>query len=215
MTYQEFRAFGYTSRLSRLRCGLSSTEKQAEDTQISASQQQMELAQSQEQLQSQQYNQYQQDIQPLQAQLTALSTGDRSAALSAAMPVVQQQTAGFNAAKANIMNTMPAGAARDTALANLETQKATNIGATEANLVQQAPQQLAALGSGIGSMSLQQLGAAFSGLSGASTSSSQVAQEENAAQQNKVGMISGLANMAGTAAGGALTSGTSLSKIFS
>lgn len=202
MTYRQFREFGHRSRLSELFCGPSSTQMQAENTQIAASQQQLQLGQEQQQLQSQQYQQYQQDIQPLTAKLTALSAGDRNQALAAAMPVISQVSGGYDAAKQSILNTVPPGAARDAALANLEVQKGTATGGALATQVQSAPEELANLGAGVGAFSLQQLGAALSGYGGANQAASGVAQEESAAQANKLGLISGLAGAAGTAAGG-------------
>lgn len=211
MTYEQFRQWGYRSRLSEMSAGPSGTEQNAENTQIAASQQQIQLAEQQQQLSQQQYTEYQQDIQPLKSQLTALSSGDRSQALSAAMPVISQLSSGYDAAKQGILNSIPPGAARDNALAQLEIQKATTTSGTLASEIQQAPTTLANLGAGEGAFSLQQLGAALSGYSGASTSAGAVASEENAAQANKVGMISGLAGAAGSAAGG-LLGNTSLFK---
>lgn len=206
MNWRQWRNYGYRSRLSSvLRCGPSSTQQQAENTQVQSSQEQLQLAQQQQELSSEQYAQYQKDIAPLESKLTTLSSGNAPAAISAAMPEIAQITGGFQAAQQNIMNTIPPGAARDAALANLQVQKATTTSGTVASEIQQAPAQLAALGSGIGGFSLQQLGASLSGLSGASTSAGAVAAEENQAQANKVGLVSGLAGAAGSAAGGAFS----------
>lgn len=203
MTYRQFRQWGYRSRLSEITAGgPSATQQQAENTQVQASQEQIQLAQEQQQLSQQQYNEYQQDIQPLKSQLTALSSGDRTQALSAAMPIISQISSGYSAAQQQILNSIPPGAARDAALANLQVQKDTTTSGTLASEIQQAPTTLANLGAGQGAFSIQQLGAALSGYSGASTSAGAVAQEENAAQANKVGLISGLAGAAGSALGG-------------
>ena len=84
---------------------------------------------------------------PLIKQETALASGDPNAALSAFMGSGggAQVSSGYAAAKAQIMNNVPPGAARDQALAQLETQKATAIGGGEASAVQNAPSILANL----------------------------------------------------------------------
>jgi hypothetical protein len=119
-------------------------------------------------------------LAPYLAQQTALASGNRNAATAAAMPTITQLTGGFNAAQAQIMNNMPAGAGRDSALATLAAQRATTTGGAEASAVQQAPQNLFSAGSAIQNMSLQQLGAALAGYQGASSANQAAAQMQAA-----------------------------------
>jgi hypothetical protein len=170
----------------------------------SISGQQLGVASQAGQQQSQLYNQFQQDIAPLTSQLTSLASGNRQQALSAAMPVISQISGGFNASKQQIMNTLPPGAARDTALANLQTQSAGGIATAQANMVQQAPAQLAALGQGLGGMSLQELGAQLSGLSGGSQTNIAAGQLAQQQQQSMLNFFSSLAGTAGNLATGGL-----------
>jgi len=143
--------------------------------------------------------------QPLIAQQTALASGDRSAALAAAMPTISTITSGFNASQEQIMNNIPPGPARDAALANLQTQRATTTANTEAGMINQAPTTLANIGSGVGAFGLQQLGAALSGYSGASQSEQAVMNVQEQQQAAKLGVIGeGLGGL-GTAAGGAFS----------
>jgi len=200
--YRGWRTFGYVSRLALIICGPSSAETNAENTQSSVSQQQLSLA-SQENAESQQQYQAQQTLEaPEIATQTALASGNPSAVLAATAPTISTLSSQFPASQEQLMNTLPPGPARDAALAQLTTTKNSTIAGTEANLVQQAPGNLANIGAGLGAESLQQIGAALSGLSGANTSATGIAQEENASQANKVGLVSGLAGSLGTAAGG-------------
>lgn len=164
-------------------------------------------------------------VQPYTQQLTALTSGDRNAALAASMPVVQQVSAGFQGAKENIFNQLPAGPARDAALANLEAQKGTAIGGTQAQMVQAAPAQLATFGSGLfGPLSTTELGASLSGYqsagssyggagtaySGAASTAGNVVQEEEQRKANSMSTFGGLAKLAGGIALAPFTGGASL-----
>jgi len=126
--------------------------------------------------------------QPLIQQQQALATGDRSAALTAAMPTISTITGGFNASKEQIMNNVPPGPGRDAALANLQVNRATTTANTEAQMVNQDPSTLANLGSGLGAFSMQQLGAALSGYSGASQSEQSVMNVQEQQQAAKLGV---------------------------
>jgi hypothetical protein len=159
------------------------------------------------QQQGQLYNQFLTDIGPLQAQQTALASGNRTAALSAAMPMISQLSTGFNAARQQIQNNLPPGAARDTALANLQTQSAGGIATAQANAVQNAPNVLANLGSSLGGMSLQELGAQLSGLSGGAQTNLGAGQMAAQQQQSMLNFFSSLIGSAtnlipGTGGGG-------------
>jgi hypothetical protein len=192
VTYKEFCEFGYVSRLSEIvntGPGPSSNISQAN----AISGQQLGVASQAAGQQSQLYNTFLQDIQPLQAQQTALASGNRQAALSAAMPVISQLSTGFNAAKQQIMNNLPPGAARDAALAQLQTTSAGGIATAQANVVQNAPNVLASLGSNVGGMSLQELGATLSGLSGGAQTNLGAGQMAAEQQQAMLNFFSSLA----------------------
>jgi hypothetical protein len=145
---------------------------------------------------------------PLIKQETALASGDPKAALSAFMGTGggAQVSSGYAAAKAQIMNNVPPGAARDQALAQLETQKATAIGGGEASAVQQAPSVLANLAG-------QQEQAALGYLSGGTGATANAANvfgtvynQEQAQQAESLNFISSLAGIAGSALTGGLLS---------
>lgn len=193
MDYSEFRNYGFVSRLSEIRCGPGGSTQAVSNT----SNEQTALAQ-QEQAQSTANQAETLSLeQPLISQQTALATGDRSTALSAAMPTISTITGGYSAAKEKINNTVAPGPARDAALANLETSRATSTANKEADLIQGAPSTLANLGSGIGAFSIQQLGAALSGYSGASQSEQSVMNVQQQQQDAKLGVAGSALGMGG------------------
>jgi hypothetical protein len=158
------------------------------------SQQQVNIASGASQQSAAQYAQAQQLISPLIKQQTALASGNRDEALSAAMPVISQLSGGYDAAKANIANTMPSGPAKDQALANLQVQKATGIGTAQAQAVQEASTTLAGLGTGFyGPMSMQSLGASLAGLQGGAQTNYGAGQMAAAQQQAMLNFFGGLA----------------------
>ena len=183
-------------------------EKQI-DTTSQLTQEQIDLARSQQAQAAQDTAERKALQQPLIDKETALASGDRSKALAAAMPTISTLSQGYNAAKEQIMSSLPPGPGRDSALANLETQKYTGIAGAQASQVQAAPEILANIGSGVGAFSLQELGAALSGFSGATSSTNVGAgilnnevQQQEAAKANQLGFFGQLAGAAGTAAGG-------------
>ncbi len=139
--------------------------------------------------------------QPLIDKQTKLATGDRNAAISAAMPTISKISQGYDSAKRSIFNTVTPGAARDKSLADLEIQKYTATSGAQAQAVEGAPEILANLGTGMGAFSLQELGAALSGFSGGASTSNDIISGKNASKANSVGLISGLAQAAGQTAG--------------
>jgi hypothetical protein len=201
MTYQEWQNFGYVSKLRHLRCGLS-TGGGTLNTENSIAQQQLLLAQQEQALTSQDRAKMLQLEQPLINQETALASGDRSAALAAAMPSISKISGGYEGAKESIFNTVPPGAARDTALANLETQKGVGVGTAMSSQVQNAPGVLANIGQGLGAFSLQELGASLSGYGGAATTNKDVLQAQTAQQAAKLGVLGDLMHGPGSGMGG-------------
>jgi len=165
-------------------------------------QQNLNVSQKQEQQSEEQYQQYKTLTAPAIQKYTALAGGDRNAAVAAAAPEVGTIAGGYDAAKAQIMNSLPPGAARDKALADLQVSKYSATSGVLASEVQKAPDILANIGAGSGAFSLQEVGATLSGLSGASSSNQAVMQAQNAAKANTVGLVSGLAGGAGQALAG-------------
>ena len=200
MTYKDFREYGYVSKLSCLRCGSGPTGQQV-NLENSISQQQLSLGEQEEQQSQYQYQQMQTLEAPYIAQQSALATGSPSAALAATMPQISKISGGFNAAQEQIQDTVAPGAARDTALANLQVQKATTIGDTQASAVAAAPGNLASVGAGLGAFSLQQLGAALSGFGGASSANTSAGNMQLQQSQAKWQPIEALAQTAGSTAG--------------
>ena len=136
-------------------------------------------------------------IAPYISQQQTLATGNRSAATAAAMPTISQLSSGYEGAKAQIMNNVPAGAARDQALAQLASQKSTTIGGAEASAVQGAPAALASMGTTIGGMGLQELGAQLAGLQGGAQTNLGAGQMAAAQQQAMLNFFGQLAGAAG------------------
>jgi len=164
------------------------------NTQNSITSQQLGVASDASKKAGDDYSQYKALLQPLLTQQQALATGNRDQALSAAMPVISKLSSGFSGAKASIMNSMPAGAARDRAMADLSTNMYTGIGGAQADAVRQAPSTLANVGQSLGAMSLQELGAALSGYQGASSTNQSAAQmtaQKNQALTNFLGSLAG------------------------
>ena len=192
-SYSDWRNYGFVSRLSEVLVNTGPGASGNINSANAISGQQLGVASQAGQQQQQLYGQAMTAIQPYLQQQSALAGGNRQAALAAAMPVISQISGGYQGAKQQIMNSLPPGAARDTALAQLETQKATGIGTAQANMVQQAPQNLAALGGTLGGMSLQELGAQLSGLSGGAQTNYQAGQMAAAQQQSMLQFFGGLA----------------------
>jgi hypothetical protein len=203
MNYTEFRRWGYVSRLSTLLCGPSSAEKTAMSTNSQITQQQLNLAQQQQTASTEDKAKAEALQAPLIAKETALASGDRNAALAAAMPTISKISSGYEGAKQSVFNSVAPGAARDTALANLEVQKSVAPAQAMAQSVENAPEILANIGSGVGAFSLQELGASLSGYGGASTTNQSNLASATQQQAAKLGVVGDLVG----AAGGAATAG--------
>lgn len=180
----------------------SGPSKQTTDTQSSLTQAQTQIAQQANVHQEEDRTRSLELTQPLIDKEKALATGDRTAALSAAMPTISQLTAGYKGARDSVFNMIPAGASRDKALADLEVQKAVGTGGAMAGEVAKAPELLANIGQGYGAFSLQELGASLGGYAGASGSNQATAKMQSDASSAKWAPIVGLAGAAGGALGG-------------
>jgi hypothetical protein len=206
VTYREYRAYGYISRLGEIKA--TGGANQSISTGKGITQQQLGVASGAGTQAADLYNQYKTLTQPLISQETALATGDRNASLTAAQPVISQLSSGFQAAKQRIMNSVPPGAARDKALADLQTQYSSTIGGTEAQLVQQAPGVLAGIGGQSEGFGLQALGAQLNALAGGATTNFNTGQLAVAQQSSLLDFFGSLAGVAG----GAISP---ISKLFS
>lgn len=154
------------------------------------------------------YSQFKDALAPLIGQQKALASGDRQASLTAAMPWISKLSQGFTGAKESLMNSMPPGAARDRALADLQTQMSTGIAGAQANAVQQAPQTLAGLAPNFSQMSLQELGAMLGGLQGGAQTNQGVGQMAAAQQKALLDFFGGLVKTGtGLVSGGLLGGG--------
>jgi len=193
-------------RFTGLLCaGPPSGAVQAEQSQAASAASLASIAGQSNQQEQQQYAESQALEAPLIAQETALASGNRSAAVSAAMPTISTLSQGYNASKQAIQDNLPPGAARDQALAQLSTQEYTGIAGAQAAQVQAAPGILAQLGSGSAGLSVQELGAALSGYGSSGQLQGQVASENNQSKANELGLFGGLLGAAGTAGGGLLS----------
>ena len=140
-------------------------------------------------------------IKPYISQQSALAGGSRSAALSASMPVISQLSGATNPTLAAIKNSLPPGAAQDKAVADFLSKQSSQIAGTEAGMVQQAPQNLAGMGTTIGGMGLQELGAQLAGLQGAAQTNLGMGQMEAAQQQALLSFLGQLVGAGGQGAG--------------
>ena len=180
--------------------GQSNAQKQMTQSQISTQQQQNQIAQT-AQAESEQDRARRVALeQPAIDKYTALASGDKTEALKASMPVLSQVSQGYAAAKQSIFNSLPPGASRDKAMADLETQKFTTTAGTQAQMVADAPDKLANIGAGLGSMSLQELGAALGANQGAATTASNVVGQQNEMKAQNLQLLGGLAGTAGSVA---------------
>ena len=178
--------------------GQSNAQKQMTQSEISTQQQQNQIAQT-AQAESEQDRARRVALeQPAIDKYTALASGDKTEALKASMPVLSQVSQGYAAAKQSIFNSLPPGASRDKAMADLETQKFTTTAGTQAQMVADAPDKLANIGAGLGSMSLQELGAALGANQGAATTASNVVGQQNEMKAQNLQLLGGLAGTAGS-----------------
>ena len=194
MTYQDLRAFGHVSDLSKALVNKGPSSEI--DTAKGITQKQLDVASGAGARASEDYSTFKNLLQPIIDQQMKLATGDRSAALSAAMPVISKLSAGWQGAKDSIMSSMPAGAARDTAVAGLNRDMFTNIGGAQAQMVQQAPGTLAGVGNAFGNISLQEMGAQLAALSGGATTNYQAGQMDVQKQKAMLDFFGGLVNSA-------------------
>ena len=134
---------------------------------------------------------------------SSVASGNPSAMLTAAAPGLSNISKQSQSAKGNIMETIPAGAARQYALSLIDRGKA----GQGADFLNQAYMQsfpaLQGIAKDTGDFGLQRLGAGYRGLEAAGQGNQAVIQSETQRQAAKMNMIGSVAGMAGGAMGGA------------
>lgn len=128
----------------------------------------------------------------------ALASGDKTAIMKAAAQPIGQITRANNTANANILNTLPPGAARDVALAQQTREAPSQIAQFVNSQTLAAPDKLANIGSGIGAFSLQELGGGLRANEDATSGRNQVLNQQ---AQGKAATLGFLGSLAGAGAG--------------
>jgi hypothetical protein len=130
------------------------------------------------------------------------NSGDYSKLIAANAPQFTAISQQGQAAKENIYNTLPPGAARDYALGSLDTSKANSVASNLNSTYMSAFPALAQLGSQAGNTGLQEAGASLRGFEGAATTTNNVMSQDAASKASTMGFLGSLAGAAGSAAGG-------------
>jgi hypothetical protein len=139
--------------------------------------------------------------------INAANSGDYSKLIQAAGPQVGTVSSGMEQARQQIINSVPAGAGRDAALAQIPIQAS---GAQASALNQAytgALNSQTQIGSMFGGIGLQQAGAGISSTNAASSTLSNVAQQQNQGKASTMGFLGSLAGGAGSIVGGGFAGG--------
>ena len=148
------------------------------------------------------FQQSQQEQAPLVNFLQGIAGGNKSDLTTAAAPILSQISGGAQKSKDTIMATMPPGAARDEALANLQVSNKSNVASTLNSTYTNALGALGNVGNTNAGLSLNAFGGGLSGLSGASSTENSVMQADAASKASTMGFLGSLAG-AGAFAGAA------------
>jgi hypothetical protein len=140
--------------------------------------------------------------QPAIDKYTAGAAGSRTEALKAAMPTITEISQGYAGAKDSIMGSLPPGAARDLAVAQLERGKYTAQGSAMSQFSNESADKLANIGAGLGSFSLNEAGAALRGLEGSAQTNANIVEQQSAAKATQLGFLGSLAGTGGKVATG-------------
>lgn len=132
----------------------------------------------------------------------AITSGDKGSLMTAAAPYISQITGAGKKAREDIFESTSPGAARDVALADVAKSTRAGGASTINQLMLEAPDKLANIGSGIGSFALNEAGAAIQGGQGASAANQAIMQAESAKKASTMGFIGELAGAGGTALAG-------------
>jgi hypothetical protein len=168
----------------------------AQNTQSTISADQLNISNQQNQLAQQNQAEGMSLMQPLIEQLQSLSSGNPQSVQTALAPFLTNITQNNSQQKGQTMESMGPGVGRDVALESVTQQSGNQIAGQKNALIQNAPQELAKLGSSIESFGLSDVGAALSGASGASTSNQAVMQSQAASKQATMGFLGSLAGAA-------------------
>ena len=145
------------------------------------------------------FQQSQQEQAPLVTFLQGIAGGNKSDLTTAAAPILSQISGGAQKSKDTIMATMPPGAARDEALANLQVSNKSNVASTLNSTYTNALGALGNVSNTNAGLSLNAFGGGLSGLSGASQTQNNIMQADAASKASTMGF---LGNLAGMASGG-------------
>lgn len=132
-----------------------------------------------------------------------LISGDMNAKLQAVAPAIGEITRGTQQAREGILDTAPAGAARDFALAGLKRDAAAQKSGFLNNVFLQAFPTLAGLGQQDAGIGLQELGGSLRASEGGAQGLGAINTRDANAKASTLGMIGGIAGGVGKAAVGA------------
>ena len=131
---------------------------------------------------------------------TSMASGDYNKMLAAAAPAISNISKGAQSAIGAIQDTVPAGAARQFSIAQIQRDKF----AKNADFLNQAYMSsfpaLQGIATDTGNFGLQQMAGGLNSLGAASQGNQQIIQSETARKQAKMNMIGSIAGMAGGAA---------------
>lgn len=185
---------------------MSGPSQQVQTAELNNSAAQTAIAQQQEQNSTAALQKSNTLEQPAINLYSALTSGDPKAALTADAPVLGQISAGYQASKDSIFNSIAPGAGRDYALSELNVQSNAAKSSSLANQTAGAFDKLANIGAGYGAFSLNEVGASLNAYSGANAGLNQVGQQQAAAKASTMsflGSLVGGASQVGAAALGA------------
>ena len=134
--------------------------------------------------------------------IDATNSGNYGAIINAAGPEITNLTTTNAQTNEAIMNSVPAGAGRDAALAEAKQSQGTGVATTLNQLYEQALQSQANLGTGAAQIGLQESGAALNAGGQASSSNQAVMSAQTQQKADQLGVFGSLFGAAGTAAGG-------------
>lgn len=137
------------------------------------------------------------DIEPAEKYYSGVAAGG-SRLLSAIAPYVTQISTARKKTRENIYDELPAGPARDLAVAENDRSSYGDVAKVKNAAFTESIDKLANIGSGMGSFSLQNLGAGLSASSAAANTNSSVLQAQSAAKAAKMGFLGELAGAGGS-----------------
>lgn len=175
---------------------------QAENTQSAITQQQLDV--EKQQLQESEVDRAQRIAlqKPAVDFNTALTSGDRTAAMSALAPALAPVAQATKANKEAIWESQPPGAGRDVALQMNDASGRDKTASLQSNSFLSAFDKLANIGAGVGSFSLQELGAGLTAGGQASSSNQSVINAEQQRKSSQLGFLGELAGAGGAAFAG-------------